>query len=122
LDPNPNIGLYLARIKQPFSSQIKEILVERRSRLLEQLTVRERPGKMCFRFWQEGPGYDRNLITPESIRASIDYIHKNPVQRGLCRRAIDWIWSSARYYLTEPPKQQFSDLPFIHGLPPGTFD
>jgi len=23
LDPNPNIGLYLARIKQPFSSQIK---------------------------------------------------------------------------------------------------
>jgi putative transposase len=107
LDPQPNLGLYLARIKQPFSKQIREILVARRSRLLQQLTVRERPGKTCFRFWQEGPGHDRNLFTPDAIRASIDYMHNNPVERDLCRRAIDWMWSSARYYLGEPPGSNF---------------
>lgn len=52
----------------------------------------------------------------------IDYIHNNPVKRGLCQRAAAWSWSSARYYLLEPPKQQFDELPFIHGIPPGAFD
>ncbi len=51
-------------------------------RLLNQLTIRERPGKTVFRFWQEGPGYDRNLNTAKSILSSIDYIHNNPVKRG----------------------------------------
>ncbi len=118
-EPAPSIGRYLARIKQPFSRQIKELLVERRSGLLSRLTVRERPGKSCFRFWQEGSGFDRNLFTNEAIRASLDYIHENPVKRGLCRRAIDWRWSSARYYLGDPPSLQEAHLPFIHGLPVG---
>jgi len=122
LETEPDLGLYLARIKQPFSKQIKELLIVNDSPLVSQLTVQERPGKRCFRFWQEGPGYDRNLIEPATIRSSLDYIHSNPVERSLCRRAIDWKWSSARYYLAEPPKQQFPELPFVHGLPAGTFD
>lgn len=117
--PQPDLGLYLARIKQPSSKQIKQLLEEARSPLIAKLTVRERPGKFCFRFWQEGPGFDRNLFTADAIAASIDYIHNNPVTRGLCQRAIDWKWSSARYYLAEPPKRQDADLPFIHGLPAG---
>ena len=28
----------------------------------------------------------------------IDYIHNNPVRRGLVRHATDWLWSSARFY------------------------
>jgi putative transposase len=28
----------------------------------------------------------------------IDYIHANPVRRGLVTRAEDWEWSSARWY------------------------
>ncbi len=90
--------------------------------LTRKLTVRERPGKTCFRFWQEGPGFDRNLFTPDAIAASIAYIHHNPVARGLCQKAIDWNWSSARYFLCEPPRQQYPDLPFIHGLPVGALD
>ena len=119
---SPNIGRYLALIKQPFSKQIKQILIENNSSLLERLTVTERPGKKCFRFWQEGAGYDRNLNQPASIQKSLDYIHNNPVTRGLCHRAIDWKWSSARWYLLDPPRQQDPDLPIIHGLPLGTFD
>ena len=92
------------------------------SDLLNRLTIRERPGKTTFRFWQEGPGFDRNLYSTKAIRAAIDYIHMNPVNRGLCDEAVDYKWSSARYYLLELPKQQFSTLPHIHGIPLGTFD
>ncbi len=74
---------------------------------------------MCFRFWQEGPGFDRNLFSIKAILASLRYIHANPVKRGLCLREVDWKWSSARYYLDVPPRQQLSELPFIYGLPEG---
>lgn len=119
MDPNPSIGRYLARIKQPFSKQIKERLIGQHSRLLSTLTVRERPGKECFRFWQEGPGFDRNLFSADAIASSLEYLHNNPVTRGLCRLAVEWTWSSARYYLDTPPRQHHPGLPVIHGLPEG---
>jgi len=94
-----NVSRLLAQIKQPFSKQIKQILIEHEATLLDALTVRERPGKHCFRFWQEGPGFDRNLFNPDTVEASIEYIHLNPVKRMLCRNAVEWKWSSARFYL-----------------------
>jgi putative transposase len=97
---DPDIGKFLARFKQPFSRYVKEMLVANHARLLADLTIRERPGKTCFRFWQEGAGFDRNLFTPEVIEASINYIHLNPVKRSLCLQAIQWKWSSAKYYFT----------------------
>lgn len=121
-DREPDLGRYLARLKQPFSCDIKELLLEHHSPLLETLTVQERPGKTCFRFWQEGAGYDRNIFSREVILSSIAYIHENPVRRKLCQRAVDWKWSSARYYLSDPPKQQDPDLPLITGLPVGALD
>ena len=120
--PKPDIGRFLARLKQPFSSKIKKRLIENKSSLLQKLTVRERPGKFCFRYWQEGPGYDRNFNQPKSILSAIDYIHENPVRRNMCRRAIDWKWSSAVWYQGEPSQQQVPELPLIHGLRPGTLD
>lgn len=119
---DPAIDRLLARIKQPFSKWVKEQLSETKSSLLNRLTVQERPGKSCFRFWQEGPGYDRNLMTPSVIESAIEYIHMNPVRRGLVKRAIDWRWSSASWYLLDPPRQQLPGLPIIHDLPVGTLD
>ena len=115
--PQPELGRYLARIKLPVSRHVKESLTADNSPLLDTLIVRERPGKTCFRFWQEGAGYDRNVFSRAAILASIDYLHANPVRRGLCERATDWPWSSARYYLGTPPRQQHSGLPNVHGLP-----
>jgi putative transposase len=122
LTTQPDIGTYLAAIKQPVSSFVHSCLEDAKSPLLEKLTVRERPGKFCFRFWQEGPGFDRNLFTLKAIQGSIDYIHRNPVERKLCRRAIEYRWSSARYYLADPAKQQFEGLPTVHGLRAEVFD
>ena len=36
--------------------------------------------------------------------------------------AADWKWSSASWYLLNPPRQQQPGLPMVHGLPPGTLD
>jgi putative transposase len=118
----PAIDRYLARIKQPFSKWVKQQLIEAKSPLIDRLTVQERPGKNCFRFWQEGPGYDRNLRAPAVIEAAIEYIHMNPVRRRLVKWAVDWKWSSASWYLLAPPGQQLPGLPIVHGLPPGTLD
>ncbi len=93
------VSRLLARTKQPASKQIKQLLVQAGSSLVETLTVRERLGKFCFRFWQEGGGFDRNIFSAAALSASIDYIHHNPVKRGLCVRATDWKWSSARFQL-----------------------
>ena len=82
----------------------------------KQLVVRKHAGKRAFRFWQEGAGYHRNLSEPKSIAAAIDYIHLNPVRRGLVSRARDWKWSSCRWYLSDKEEMD-SDLPTIHGLP-----
>ena len=105
----------LKAIKQPFSSQVKRALQRANDDLLDQLTLRERSGKREFRFWQQGPGYDRNLTSPKALLASIDYIHSNPVKRGLCFKATDWKWSSARYY-ADPVAAIDPDLPMMHGL------
>jgi putative transposase len=116
LEPKPNIDKYLASIKQPFSSRVKKDLKSAADPLLKTLTIRERPGKTVFRYWQEGPGYDRNLRKPETILSSIDYFHKNPVERKLVVRAIDWKWSSARLYLC-PDEPIDPDLPIVIKLP-----
>jgi putative transposase len=122
MSSEPAFDEYLARVKQPFSKWVRQQLTDVKSPLLNRLTVEERPGKTCFRFWQEGPGYDRNLATPAVIEAAVQYIHMNPVRRGLVERAVDWKWSSARWYLLDPARQQLPGLPFIHGLPAGTLD
>ena len=92
------VSRLLGRTKRQSSQAIKQILEQHRSPLVTKMTVQERPGRQSFRFWQEGGGFDRNLFSPKAIEASIDYIHENPVKRGLCQRATDWKWSSARFY------------------------
>ena len=32
------------------------------------------------------------------MRTTIESIHQNPVRRGLVSNAVDWPWSSVRYY------------------------
>ena len=110
------VSEFLSRVKQPVSVQVHADLEKTPSRLLERLLVRERPGRHVFRYWQEGPGFDRNLFTVKAVQASIDYIHHNPVERGLCKLARDWRWSSARFYESDG---SFIDrlLPKITRLP-----
>jgi putative transposase len=92
------IDALLKAIKRPYSFRIKRLLQELKSPLLKTLDVQQRPGIRSFRYWQEGPGYDRNLDQVETVLAVIDYFHLNPVKCGLVKQAVDWQWSSARWF------------------------
>jgi putative transposase len=81
---------------------------------LGRMTDRQPNGKEAVRFWQRGGGYDRNLWEPRYVWEMIDYIHANPVRRGLCRRPEEWPWSSARAYVGcrhEGPSLDRASLP-----------
>jgi len=119
-DANECISRFLAAVKRPVSVKVKADLRASGSDLLTRLTVQERPGKNVFRFWQEGPGYDRNLQTEKSVSAAIDYIHQNPERRKLVRRLQDWRWSSFRWYASQGQEID-PDLPEIHYPPPELF-
>jgi putative transposase len=43
--------------------------------------------------------YPFNVFTEKKLVEKLDYMHLNPVRRGLVVRAVDWKWSSARWYL-----------------------
>lgn len=55
-------------------------------------------GSGRLRFWQRGGGYDRNIIHSPELPEKIQYIHANPVRRGLVSRPEEWAWSSARWW------------------------
>ncbi len=93
--PAYSISRILTTLKQPVSKRALLFLRERAPMFLLQMEDRQPNGSRYYRFWQRGGGYDRNFTEPASIWKEIEYIHANPVRRGLCHRATDWIWSSA---------------------------
>jgi REP element-mobilizing transposase RayT len=95
---NSKIEKLLYAIKRFSSSRVKWLLQQAHDPLFQKLFVQERPGKIVFRFWQEGPGHDRNIMAVENCIAAAEYIHNNPVRRGLCATVDQWRWSSWRHY------------------------
>ena len=96
------MGAILTSVKRPVT--LRAVAWARRNRpsFLERMRDRQPNGKTHLRFWQRGGGYDRNLHTPEAVRDAVRYIHRNPVEAGLCVREIDWPWSSAKAWAGEP--------------------
>jgi putative transposase len=64
--------------------------------LLKQ-AVSRKSGAKGEPFWM-ARYYDFNVYSAEKVREKIDYMHFNPVKRGLTYEGIDWRWSSARFY------------------------
>jgi putative transposase len=95
---NYEIAAILKSIKQPVARRAKLFLEKENSVWLRKLTVKS-GNREVFRFWQAGPGYDRNIRDDEELREKIQYIHNNPVKNGLVASPEDWIWSSAGWYL-----------------------
>ncbi len=51
-----------------------------------------------YQIWQEGV-HPQAITTEDMLRQKMDYIHYNPVKRGLVDRPEHWRYSSARNYL-----------------------
>jgi putative transposase len=84
----------LRRLKSPFAARVLARWRTLDAPILTRITGTD--GKQ--RFWQPGGGYDRNLVTEHEWIEKIDYIHQNPVRRGLVSEPSQWAWSSARWY------------------------
>jgi len=98
--------------------------------MLKQIVSRKVRPAGLRRFWQSRY-YDFCVWSEEKFRQKIDYIHLNPVRRGLVERAEDWRWSSYRHYargvdgvveieseLTANRRERLGGRPRLKVLPP----
>jgi putative transposase len=64
-----------------------------------------------YRVWNRR-GYDMNIWSEKKRVEKIDYMHNNPVKRGLVAQPGDWPWSSWRFNYLED-----SSIPTMHRIP-----
>jgi len=85
----------LWRLKRPVTARVLEWVRGHRPSLLPRMADAQPSGRITYRFWQRGGGYDRNLRSALDVHEKINYIHNNPVRRGLVKCAEAWPYSSA---------------------------
>jgi len=88
-------------------SVVMKVLKQRVSRALRRRRKRVSVGQMGLwedsarkryaRFWQRR-FYDFNVWSTRKKNEKMNYMHFNPVKRGLVERPTDWEWSSCRFY------------------------
>jgi len=88
----------LVELKRPVADAARAHLERKgEAKWLERLTVTY-PSRRVFRFWRAGGGFDHNIFREKTVPAIVEYIHANPVRRGLVEHPTDWAWSSARFW------------------------
>ena len=92
--PGYDISPIIAAIKEPVGRKAIAYLREHNPAWVDRLTV-QKGRRTETRFWQPGGGYDRNVKGPRTLARMIDYIHLNPVRKGLVEKPEGWKWSSA---------------------------
>jgi putative transposase len=86
----------LRSMKNSAGKRILNRLRDQRSSILDELRAKGVGADCLYRFWQAGPGYDKNIWTLEKAVEKANYCHRNPVARGLVTSPEDWKWSSYR--------------------------
>ncbi len=92
------IAMILKAIKQPVARKGLAYLRDTAPQWVDRVKITRPNARAEYRFWQQGGGYDRNIYNAKTAWASVEYIHANPVRRGLADTPVDWPWSSARWY------------------------
>jgi len=88
-----SISAILQSIKQPVSRRAINYFRRTTPERMDLLATGQK-GRP-YRFWLPGGGYDRNIVSESVLRRAVDYMHNNPVRRGLVVEPSDWFWSSA---------------------------
>jgi putative transposase len=99
--PGYDMATILKAIKEPVGRRAVSHIAEYAPAWLPRIT-RKRGLRTERLFWQSGGGFDRNIWQPRVLMPMIDYLHMNPVGRGLVTRASDWRWSSAGWFEGTP--------------------
>ncbi len=95
--------LLISEPKVGTPSVVMQVLKQRVSR---KCRVRKRPSTSQLGLWiSESPRafwqtrfYDFNVGTKRKYLEKLNYIHFNPVKRGLVKLPEEWLWSSCRFY------------------------
>ncbi|MAG92817.1 MAG: hypothetical protein CMJ48_03610 [Planctomycetaceae bacterium] len=109
-----DISLFLQSMKTSVTRKAVGFAKREAPSFLTRMLDRQPNGEEHYRFSQRGGGYDRNITEPKTLWHEIDYIHANPVRRGLCERPEDWKWSSAADHAdirSGPLRIDFDSLP-----------
>ena len=92
--PEYPVSYVLKDLKGLFANRVLQRWREINPPILSRIT--DPQGKVHF--WQKGGGYDRNIVSDDEFHEKLNYIHNNPVTRGLAHHPTDWAWSSAQWY------------------------
>lgn len=92
---------FLKAVKEPVSRKAVQFLKKNSPDWLTRIRV-TRGRRVEHHIWQPGRGHDRKINQTTTLLAMLDYIHMNPVRRGLVERAVDWKWSSAGWFAGKP--------------------
>jgi len=105
LQPVPGVAMrtVLWRVKRPVTERALAWVKQHRPDFLPRVADVQPSGKVTYRFWQRGGGYDRNLRSASDVHEKIAYIHDNPVRRGLVPQAEAWPYSSAADWIVRTP-------------------
>jgi putative transposase len=99
--PCYDMAAILKAIKEPVGRRGVSYIAEHAPAWLPRIT-RQRGRRTERLFWQSGGGFDRNIWEPRVLMSMIDYLHLNPVRRGLVTRPSEWRWSSAGWFEGAP--------------------
>jgi len=88
-------------------STVMQVLKQRVSRMMHRRRRRARPDQKWL--WDEAPVrkyqpfwqrrfYDFNVCSAKKRNEKMNYMHFNPVKRGLVIHPKDWLWSSCAFY------------------------
>jgi len=99
-----NLSKEIANFKSFTARRIIDTLKEKKEKtILEQLSQAKALHKKDrqFQVWQEG-SHPQLLQNEAMMRQKIEYIHHNPVKRGLVGEPVKWAYSSAANYAGLP--------------------
>ncbi len=92
--PSYPVEIFLRDTKRDFASEIIGRWRQLNARILSRLIAPDG----TTRFWMRGGGFDDNVESQDELANIIEYIHRNPVKRGLVTVPEEWPWSSASWY------------------------
>jgi len=91
-----HVHLLISEPPERTPSTVLQLLKEDVSRSLDRGTSHD--GRPLPKFW-EPRFYDFNVWSLRKKIEKLNYMHMNPVKRGLVAHPRDWAWSSFSYYL-----------------------
>jgi putative transposase len=102
-----HVHLLMSEPKKGTPSTVLQMLKQRVSRISRKSKRRTPSGQLRLafprfvselpQFWQPR-FYDFNVFTHKKKDEKLEYMHGNPVARGLVKHPKDWLWSSFRFY------------------------